>query len=85
MKLKRIVAMPLCLAADILTLGNMGERSFTQQLFDAERREQRARIKEIRLQQLQALVDTKVEYVGELPAREISNLERTCRGAEVEA
>jgi len=41
MKLKRILAMPFTVVADIATLGNMGERSFTQQLFDAERREQR--------------------------------------------
>jgi hypothetical protein len=39
MKLKRIMAMPFALVADVVTLGNMGERPFTQQLFDAERRE----------------------------------------------
>jgi len=39
MRLKRILAMPFALAADVATLGNMGERSFTQQVFDAERRE----------------------------------------------
>jgi hypothetical protein len=39
MRLKRILAVPFALAADVVTLGNMGERSFTQQLFDAERRE----------------------------------------------
>lgn len=41
MKLKRILAIPFALAADVLTLGNLGDRSFTQQLFDAERRERR--------------------------------------------
>ena len=40
MKLKRIVALPFALAADIVTLGNMGDRTFTQQIFDAERHEQ---------------------------------------------
>lgn len=43
MKLKRIAALPFALAADVVTLGNMGERSFTQQVFDAERREQHDR------------------------------------------
>jgi hypothetical protein len=42
-KLKRILAVPFALAADVATLGNMGDRSFTQQVFDAERREQRAK------------------------------------------
>lgn len=41
MKLKRIFAVPFALAADVVTLGNMGDRSFTQQVFDAERREKR--------------------------------------------
>jgi hypothetical protein len=31
--------MPFTLVADIATLGNMGGRSYTQQLFDAERNE----------------------------------------------
>ena len=39
MKLLRALAIPFTVAADIATLGNMGERSFTQQLFDADRRE----------------------------------------------
>lgn len=43
MRLKRILAIPFTLAADVATLGNMGDRSFTQQLFDAERREQEDR------------------------------------------
>jgi hypothetical protein len=38
-KLKRILAVPFALVADVATLGNMGDRSFTQQVFDAERRE----------------------------------------------
>jgi hypothetical protein len=41
MKLKRILAIPFAVAADLATLGNMGGRGFTEQLFDAERREQR--------------------------------------------
>jgi hypothetical protein len=40
MRLRRIAAIPFALLADFATLFNMGERSFTQQLFDAERREQ---------------------------------------------
>lgn len=40
MKLTRLIAVPFALAADVCTLGNMGNRSFTQQVFDAERREQ---------------------------------------------
>ena len=43
MKLTRILSMPFALAADVVTLGNMGERSFTQQVFDAERREREAK------------------------------------------
>jgi len=42
-KFTRILTTPLALIADIATLGNMGDRSFTQQLFDAERREQEQR------------------------------------------
>jgi hypothetical protein len=42
MKLKRICALPFAFVADAATLGNIGgERSFTQQVFDAERRERR--------------------------------------------
>jgi hypothetical protein len=43
MRLKRVIAVPFALLADVVTLGNMGDRSFTQQIFDAERREQYAR------------------------------------------
>ena len=43
MKLSRILSVPFALAADVVTLGNMGDRSFTQQVFDAERREQLAK------------------------------------------
>lgn len=43
MKIKRILSVPFALVADIATLGNMGDRSFTQQVFDAERREQRTK------------------------------------------
>ena len=40
MKLKRIVAMPFALLADVVSCGNIGgNRSFTQQVMDAEKRE----------------------------------------------
>ena len=42
MKLLRALAIPFTVAADVATLGNMGERSFTQQLFDADRRDKDA-------------------------------------------
>lgn len=42
MKLKRIISIPFALVADVVTLGNMGDRLFTQQVFDAEKAEQRA-------------------------------------------
>ena len=41
MKLKRILSVPFALAADVVTLGNMGDQSFTEKVFAAERREQR--------------------------------------------
>lgn len=41
MKLTRILSIPFAVIADVATLGNMGDRSFTQQVFDAERKEQR--------------------------------------------
>ena len=43
MKLTRILSIPFAAVADVVTLGNMGDRSFTQQVFDAERREQRVK------------------------------------------
>ncbi len=44
MRLRRICALPFAFIADAATLGNIGaERSFTQQVFDAERREQRVK------------------------------------------
>jgi hypothetical protein len=43
MKLTRILSIPFALAADVVTLGNMGDRSFTQQVFDSERRERESR------------------------------------------
>lgn len=43
MKFSRILSIPFAVVADVATLGNMGDRSFTQQVFDAERREQRAK------------------------------------------
>jgi hypothetical protein len=36
MKITRILSIPFALVADVVTLGNMGDRSFTQQVFDAE-------------------------------------------------
>ena len=42
MKLMRILTLPFAAAVDVATCGNIGgERSFVQQVFDAERREQR--------------------------------------------
>lgn len=45
MKIKRILSLPFTIIADAITLGNVGgvEGAFTQQLFDAEKREQRHR------------------------------------------
>lgn len=40
MKIRRILSIPFAIAADVVTLGNIGDRSFTQQVFDAERRDQ---------------------------------------------
>ena len=41
MKLKRIAAMPFALLADVVSCGNIGgNRSFTQQVMDAEKRDQ---------------------------------------------
>ena len=40
MKLMRIAAMPFALLADVVSCGNIGgNRSFTQQVMDAEKRE----------------------------------------------
>lgn len=39
MNIKNIFAIPVALVADIITLGNMGEKSFTQQVFDRDREE----------------------------------------------
>ena len=44
MKLKRILSIPFAVTADIISLGNMGRRTFTQQVFDAEREEQESEI-----------------------------------------
>lgn len=57
MKLKRILAVPFALAADVVTLGNMGDRSFTQQVFDAERRERRCREELEAVKALAALIE----------------------------
>ena len=40
MKLHRLISLPFTFVADVATLGNIGgDRSFTQQVFDAEERE----------------------------------------------
>ncbi len=40
MKLHRLLSLPFTFIADAATLGNIGgDRSFTQQVFDAEKRE----------------------------------------------
>lgn len=59
MKLSRIVAMPLALVADALTLGNIGsvEGSFTQQLFDAEARERHSERELAALKEVTCLLD----------------------------
>ena len=40
MKFHRIATIPFALLADAVTLGNFGNRTYTQQVFDAERYEQ---------------------------------------------
>ena len=40
MKLKNIFSIPFAVIADIASLGNMGGRSFTQQVMDKDRAEQ---------------------------------------------
>ena len=63
MKLKRICAMPFAFIADAATLGNIGgARSFTQQIFDAERYEQRAKAEREMLRDLVQLA----EYIRKL-------------------
>ena len=39
MKLKNIAALPFALVADVVSLGNMGGRSFTQQVLDKDTHE----------------------------------------------
>jgi len=46
MKFTRILSIPVAVVADLCTLGNMGDRSFTQQVFDGDRRDQEAEIVE---------------------------------------
>jgi hypothetical protein len=41
MKVKRLLSLPFAAAADAVTMGNFGDRSFTQQVFDAQRRDDR--------------------------------------------
>jgi hypothetical protein len=43
MKLSRIIAIPFALAADVVTLGKLGDGSYTSDLFTAERREQQSK------------------------------------------
>ncbi len=40
MKLKRLLTLPVAMAADAVTMCNFGDRAYTQQVFDAERKEQ---------------------------------------------
>ena len=40
MKLKNILSIPFAVVADIASLGNMGGRSFTQQVMEKDREEQ---------------------------------------------
>ncbi len=39
MKIKNAILIPLTILADVISLGNMGERSFTQQLMDSDKEE----------------------------------------------
>lgn len=39
MKIKNVLLMPMTIIADIVSLGNMGDRSFTQQLVDSDKQE----------------------------------------------
>lgn len=48
MKLKNILTVPFALVADAVTLANFGDRSYTQQVFDADRRQRKIE-EEIRL------------------------------------
>jgi len=43
MKFSRLLSIPFTLIADAVSLGNMGEGSFTQQIFDDERADQEKR------------------------------------------
>lgn len=61
MKLRRLLAMPLAFIADAATLGNIGaERSFTQQLFDAEARERRSEQDLAALKEVTRLLDASI-------------------------
>lgn len=57
MKLRRIIALPFALIADAATLCNIGERSFTQQVFDAEERERRSEQELAALKEICRLLD----------------------------
>jgi hypothetical protein len=56
MKLKNVFAIPFTLAADVVTLGNMGGPSFTQQLMNKDTRE---RDNETIIELLKVLADAK--------------------------
>ncbi len=43
-KFTRILTIPFAAVADLATLGNLGGRSFTQQVFDADRQEQEVKL-----------------------------------------
>jgi hypothetical protein len=62
MRLQRILALPFTLLADAATLGNIGgERTFTQQVFDAERREQRSQWELAALKEITRLLDVSMK------------------------
>ena len=59
MKLKRICALPFAFIADAATLGNIGgDRSFTQQVFDAERHERQQEEERAMLRDLVQLAES---------------------------
>jgi hypothetical protein len=64
MKLRRLLAVPFAVVADACTLCNMGERSFTQQVFDAEARERRSEQELAALKEITRLLDASIGRNG---------------------
>ena len=56
MKLKNIAAIPFALVADVVSLGNMGGRSFTQQVLDKDTHEKEV---DAVVERLKALAESK--------------------------